>query len=351
MSKFHYAEDKIPFNSDNFYSLFKKNEKIISTVPPDNKELNDLINQISTKKDYEYNNVLVPQLPSWNRIKEDIKIKLKNVRNNFYKEVMRDKAYQEDIKYDMKNLDNKINSLNLFNNIMQHKHNEIKELINKMKKELKEKIDNETNKLPKLSSIKETLIQKGNTIMLNIANSNFIKKDIKDIKKIKDILIKEVINTQRFFDAVKNESLKNEIIKELENSAETIGKNYLMKKEEEEKKFKEIIEKNRQENEKLRQNFEKNLNNISQENNNLKRIIEEMRRPPPPPPQPQVNYFRATPYTGVSIVDGLAAIGEGRSYAYREQIAAVNGIGGYRGTTEQNTHMLNLLKQGRLIKP
>ena len=261
---------------------------------------------------------------------------------------MRDKAYQEDIKYDMKNLDNKINSLNLFNNIMQHKHNEIKELINKMKKELKEKIDNETNKLSKYSDIKESLIQKGNTIMLNRANSNFVTKDIKEIKKN---LIKEVINTPRFFDAVKNESLKNEIIKELENSAETIGKNYLIKKEEEEKKFKEIIEKNRQENEKLRQNFEKNLNNISQENNNLKRIIEEMRRPPAPPPQPQVNYFRATPYTGVSIVDGLAAIGEGRSYAYREQIAAVNGIGGYRGTPEQNTHMLNLLKQGRLIKP
>ena len=185
--------------------------------------------------------------------------------------------------------------------------------------------------------------------MLNRANYNFDTKD--DIKEIKNKLIKEVINTERFFDPVKNESRKKEIIQELENSAETIAKNCFMKKEEETKKFEAFAEKNRQENEKMKQNFQKAINNISQENNNLKRKIEEMRRPPPPPPQPQVNYFHATPYTGVSIVDGLAAIGENRTYAYRAQIAARNGIGGYTGTPEQNTHMLNLLKQGRLIKP
>ena len=29
MSNIHYSEDKIPYNSDNFYALLKKNEKII----------------------------------------------------------------------------------------------------------------------------------------------------------------------------------------------------------------------------------------------------------------------------------------------------------------------------------
>ena len=295
MSKFHYSEDKIPYNADNFYSLFKKNEKIISTVPPDNKELNNLINEISRKKDKEYNNILVPNLPSWNRIKENIKIKLQGACNNFYNEIMGNKTYQGDIKYNIKNLDNKISSLNLFKNILQHKHNEINELINSMKKDIISKIENDINKLPKWSVIKESLIQKGNNIMLNRANYNF---DTKDIKEIKNKLIKEVINTPRFFDDVKNESRKKEIIQEIENCAEIIAKNYNMKKEEEEKKFKAFVEKNRQENEKMKQNFQKAINNISQENNNLKRTIEEMRSTPPPPPQPQVNYFHATPYTG-----------------------------------------------------
>ena len=350
LSKFYYQEDKLHFNADNFYSLFKKNEKIISLVPPENKELNDLINEISKKKAYEYNNILIPKLPSWNKIKENIKFQLQDVCNNFYREIMGNKTFKEDIKYDIKNLDNKINSLNLFNNIMQNKHNEIKELIYNMKENIKAKIENDSNKLSKWSDQRKSLIQEGYTIMLNKSDFNLGTKDINEIKKI---LIKEVENTPRFFDAIKNESQKKEIMKELEKKAEEIGKKYLMKKAEEEKVFRELNEKNKKKAEELQKHFENNLNKISQENNNLKREIEELKRKqtPPPPPPPQVNYFRATPYTGVSIVDGLAAIGEPRSYDYRAQIAARNGIGGYVGSPAQNLHMLSLLKQGRLIKP
>ena len=350
LSKFYYQEDKLHFNADNFYSLFKKNEKIISLVPPENKELNDLINEISKKKAYEYNNILIPKLPSWNKIKENIKFQLQDVCNNFYREIMGNKTFKEDIKYDIKNLDNKINSLNLFNNIMQNKHNEIKELIYNMKENIKAKIENDSNKLSKWSDQRKSLIQEGYTIMLNKSDFNLGTKDINEIKKI---LIKEVENTPRFFDAIKNESQKKEIMKELEKKAEEIGKKYLMKKAEEEKVFRELNEKNKKQTEELQKHFENNLNKVSQENNNLKRQIEELirKQTPPPPPPPQVNYFRATPYTGVSIVDGLAAIGEPRSYDYRAQIAARNGIGGYVGSPAQNTHMLNLLKQGTLIKP
>lgn len=70
-----------------------------------------------------------------------------------------------------------------------------------------------------------------------------------------------------------------------------------------------------------------------------------------PNPVQQVNYFPATPYTGVSIASGLSAIGVNGTYAYREKIAKVNGIVNYKGTAEQNTKMLNLLKQGKLIRP
>lgn len=62
-------------------------------------------------------------------------------------------------------------------------------------------------------------------------------------------------------------------------------------------------------------------------------------------------YFKK--YTGRSgsISDALKAIGATNTYAYRKQIAAANGIANYSGTASQNTKLLNLLKQGKLIKP
>lgn len=63
------------------------------------------------------------------------------------------------------------------------------------------------------------------------------------------------------------------------------------------------------------------------------------------------NYFKPTPYEGVSIIEGLDSIGCNSSYDYRCKIAEANKIESYRGTAEQNTHMLNLLKEGLLKKP
>ena len=62
-------------------------------------------------------------------------------------------------------------------------------------------------------------------------------------------------------------------------------------------------------------------------------------------------YFKK--YTGksISISDALKSLGYVSSYAYRKKIAAANGIKYYVGTAKQNTTMLNLLKQGKLIKP
>lgn len=58
-------------------------------------------------------------------------------------------------------------------------------------------------------------------------------------------------------------------------------------------------------------------------------------------------------FTGVtnSIVSALQALKIDSNFNYRKKIAVANGISGYSGTAEQNTKMLNLLKQGKLIKP
>lgn len=59
----------------------------------------------------------------------------------------------------------------------------------------------------------------------------------------------------------------------------------------------------------------------------------------------------ASGYKGNSIVDGLKSVGANSSFSYRAEIAAANGISGYRGTAAQNTKLLNLLRQGKLVKP
>lgn len=59
-------------------------------------------------------------------------------------------------------------------------------------------------------------------------------------------------------------------------------------------------------------------------------------------------------YTGNShsIVDALHSIGiTDASIPYRKKIAIKNGIENYSGTAAQNTKLLQLLKQGKLIKP
>ena len=61
-----------------------------------------------------------------------------------------------------------------------------------------------------------------------------------------------------------------------------------------------------------------------------------------------VRYLHNPTYTGNSIVDGLNGIGVDSSFAYRAKLAEVNGISNYRGTAEQNTQMLNMLKNGTL---
>ena len=70
MNKFYYAEDKIPFNADNFYTLIKNQENYNLNSKENNEKLNQLILNISQSKSHQYNDILVPKLPSWNKKKK-----------------------------------------------------------------------------------------------------------------------------------------------------------------------------------------------------------------------------------------------------------------------------------------
>ena len=62
-------------------------------------------------------------------------------------------------------------------------------------------------------------------------------------------------------------------------------------------------------------------------------------------------FFPAYTGSSTSIASALSALNVDSSYAYRAQIAAANGIVNYSGMASQNTTLLQLLKQGKLVRP
>lgn len=64
-----------------------------------------------------------------------------------------------------------------------------------------------------------------------------------------------------------------------------------------------------------------------------------------------VTYFPKYTEETTSIDEALKDVCGKCGFSYRKQIAAANKMSGYCGTADQNIKMLNLLKQGKLIKP
>jgi hypothetical protein len=62
-------------------------------------------------------------------------------------------------------------------------------------------------------------------------------------------------------------------------------------------------------------------------------------------------YFKSCDPKHTSLVDALKSIGEYSGFSHRMRIASVNDVKNYVGTAKQNVKLLNLLKQGKLIKP
>ena len=66
---------------------------------------------------------------------------------------------------------------------------------------------------------------------------------------------------------------------------------------------------------------------------------------------PSNEYFESCDSKETSIVDALKKVNVDSSKANRKKIAIANGITDYRGTAKENIELLNLMKQGKLIKP
>ncbi len=66
---------------------------------------------------------------------------------------------------------------------------------------------------------------------------------------------------------------------------------------------------------------------------------------------PTVYYYKACASSYTSLYPALASIGVTCDWELQKKIAAANGVTNFTGTVAQNTQLLNLLKQGKLIKP
>ena len=63
-----------------------------------------------------------------------------------------------------------------------------------------------------------------------------------------------------------------------------------------------------------------------------------------------VSYYHRYRGKTKSLVDALNSLGINSSFDYRQKIAKANGISNYEGTAQENTTLLDLLKEGKLIK-
>ena len=368
LNNFTYAEDKIIYNEDNFYTLFKQNKEINLNIPQNNIEFDYMLRNISYVKSDEYNNIKAIKKPYWGDVKQKIRIKIDNQCQNFMKEVFSNKSFKEEIKYDMNRLESEIKSLKLFDGIPSKRHNEIEEIIKNKIQETKQLILIETNSLTDFSIVNQLKINEGKEIMLKKLN-NLNSKELNP-NNLKKILMNEVKTYPKFSDIIrKKEGFYNKLMNELEKVAGEIVSNFIeekrkeIKNNEKNKKLLDDILKKAEDEAQKRIEYENKMkeivNNYNNTIENLKNEISQLKNrpqpaPPAPVPQPQPACFQIPhSYGGGSIVDALKSIGANSSYSYRCAIAARNGIGGgdYQGRPHENIYMLKLLREGRLIIP
>lgn len=76
------------------------------------------------------------------------------------------------------------------------------------------------------------------------------------------------------------------------------------------------------------------------------RLLDKLRKGKAPKPAPKPKRKTSSSYTGNSIVDYLASVGQPSSFAHRAKLARKHGITGYTGTAAQNTRLLTILRGG-----
>ena len=319
------------------------------------------------------------------KVFEDIKIK---ISNNFVLNLLKRDKTEIEKNLDLNVLKQKIELYIAQNNIIAPNKEDFKKKLNELFEEIKIKLKERITSIKKDEDIKKFMEDqlKGRTI----ANAMYLIKPISFQNKVVQIdnnnnLVvfdfknenkqKFNINYDSFHKCYSIQNVENGQFLTCDDSMIFLsGKNNNANQQwhianNDSGGYEIILEKNK----KLIQ-VEENANNGSRVSCEVKKrkpnqtfyfevTTKTMPPPPPPPPAPapapapaHVNYFPRPNWHGryinqVSIVDALGSVGFPNDKGYRLRIGQRNGIPGVPFSIPYNTHMLNLMKEGRLIIP
>ena len=252
-TKFYYAEDIIPFDTNIIFSFLIKNYDIYKGVSSRINEINLKIRELCNKKANEYLTKILINKPKWEKIKSEKIILVNNILKKFIDKIFYKACYKEDIieikKEDLKLLI--IESENIYQNIKENKINELElEIDNIIEKNLID-INREKNTLPVWKAIKKILLQDAiiemeSALKLDITEekNNYKSKNefIDEFDIVVEILI-SYVRKKKILDQCLNKKRKNELMKKILKKAKKITENYILK----EKKEKEEEQKREQE--------------------------------------------------------------------------------------------------------
>ena len=206
ISKFHYLEEKIIFNSDTILSFLIYNPDININFNLAINETNINIKELCNKKANEYDILVKKNKPEWNKIKKEKISKINQICNNFIQKNISNAYYQDNIKNinedELKSLI--LNIPDLYKGVEPYKKEEINSEIDEIIQKTLLKILSHKNSLPNWDLIKSQLIQQAYIEMLNKSRTSLGS----DVNQAINILINHIENLPYFYNECKTEEKK-----------------------------------------------------------------------------------------------------------------------------------------------
>jgi hypothetical protein len=189
VSKFHYAEEKIIFNSDTILSFLINSPDININVMSTMNEININIKQLCDQKASEYDTLVKKTKPEWKKIKKEKILKINQFYNNYKEKIISDAFFQDNIKNvnedELKSLIMDIPDL--YQDVESYKKEEINLKINVIIQRTIERIISHKNSLKNWDLFKVQLMQQAYIEMIKKSKENLgsdLNQVINNLKSI-----------------------------------------------------------------------------------------------------------------------------------------------------------------------
>ena len=276
ITKFHYLEEKIIFNTDTIFSFLTNNPEIYKNSYSKVNEININIRELCNLKEDEYDALVKKTKPEWGKIKKEKKILINKICQEYIQKIFKNVYFQDNVKNINEEELKRIikNTPDLYKGVESYKNEEINTEIDAIIQRTLERIFAQKNSLKDWNSVKTQLFQQAQIEMINKSKQNLGSTDL---NQVTNVLMNHIENLPYFFDECRTEERKNEIRAKIRERAEIIAKDYIK-----EKKLKEEMERaNREERQKLMKQLEENEKRRIQSEKELRQereILEQERK-------------------------------------------------------------------------